>query len=276
MRKKYLIYVKVVAVSLSCMVATLTLFDLLTIVTHGIEFDVPDEDNFAWAIDPAEKRVLFLTNFTVKNHGAYDIDRIDINAHLGTDKGKFLLDFSMQELTVSRGSDKRFDIVIPVDLDDINIADWFPLLYQDTAFNLVLDIDADYMYRLVHVTVDETLSYNWTAPLSGSALDNMILPSLSSIIAIAQDFGGEYAEAAKTAIIEYAMTIEDFSVVSEDYGIWVNASETLNDTKEISCEVSIPFYGSGNLDIGFFTEIGLPGGVASAELKEVSITYAAD
>ena len=81
MNKEQLVYVRLVAISLSCLVATLTLCNLLTVVTHGIEFEIPDQEGFTWAIDPVEKRVLFLTSFVVKNHGAYDINDIDINAY---------------------------------------------------------------------------------------------------------------------------------------------------------------------------------------------------
>jgi hypothetical protein len=270
------VYVRLVAISLSCMVAVLTLFNLLTVVTHGIEIEVPGDDGFAWAVDPVEQRVLIITNFTVKNHGAYDIDEINVNARLGTDSGIVLLDFSMSELTVSRGSDRRFDVMIPIELDDINISDWFPLLYEDTTFKLELDIDADYMYRLVRVTVDETLTYNWTAPLSGGVHDDLVLPGISSILELAQKGVGPFGKEVGTAIIEYAMTIHDFEIQNEDYGIWVNSSWSFDNLKNISCEVNLPFDDYGRLDVCFTVEVGLPEGTPYVDLKEVWLSYVAD
>jgi len=273
--KRHLVYVRIVAISLSCIVAVLTLFNLLTVVTHGIDIDVPDGESFAWAVDPVEQRVLILTNFTVRNHGAYDIDEINVNARLGTDDGKTLVNLSIEDLTVSRGSDKRFDVMIPVDLNEIRLADWFPLIYADTTFNLYLDIDADYMYRLVHVTVDETLTYQWTAPLSDGAYDDVLLPGLSRILTLAQDGLGSYAYTVGNAIIEYAMTIEDFSILTEDYAIWVNATPLSVEMRNISCEISLPFDGQGRLDVGFVAEVGMPGSSPFAELKEVHLGYVA-
>lgn len=275
MNKRQLVYVRILAISLSCMVAVLTLSNLLTVVTHGIEIDVPDGEGFAWAVDPVEQRVLILTNFTVKNHGAYDIDEINVNARLATDKGAVLLDFAMTELTVSRGSDKRFDVMIPIALDDVNISDWFPLLYKDTTFNLYLDIDADYMYRLVHVTVDETLTYQWAAPLTTGAYDDFVLPGISSILELAQKGVEPFGNEVGAAVIEYAMTIDDFEIRTEEYGIWVNTSWSFDNIKTLSCEVSLSIDYYGRLDVGFYVDIGLPGGKPYAELKEVRLSYAA-
>jgi hypothetical protein len=277
MNKKHLVYVRIVAISLSCIVAVLTLFNLLTVVTHGIEIDVPDGQSFAWAVDPVEQRVLILTNFTVKNHGAYDIDDIDVNARLGTDDGVTLLYFSMKELTVTRGSEKRFDVIIPFDLDDIDVVDWFPLLYSNTNITLCLDVDADYMYRLVHVTVDETLTYQWKAPLSGGLFNDVSLPNLRSVLAMAQNAIGDYTDEIKITIVEYAMTMPDFEYLTDEgYGIWVNNTPVMDEMTIISCEVSLPIEDFGRLNVAFAVEVGLPDGVPYAELKEVSVSYVAE
>ena len=71
MNKKNLGYVRIVAITLSLMLGTLTLCNLLTVMTHGIEIEIPDENQYSWAIDPVEMKILIITDFTVKNHGAY-------------------------------------------------------------------------------------------------------------------------------------------------------------------------------------------------------------
>jgi hypothetical protein len=268
-----LVYVRITAVSLSCLVATLTLCNLFTVVTHGIDFEVPEREDFTWAIDPVEKRVLFLTNFTVKNHGIYDIEDIDVNARLVTDDGITLLGFSKEDMVVSRGSDKKFDLMIPVDLDEMPLLDWFVLLYKDTAVNLILDIDADYMFGLVHVTVDEVLSYRWYAPFSG--YDGDLLTTLYSIAEmVGYDFGHSFGEVER-AIIERAMRIDDFEFVSEDgYAIWVNASDVSEGIREMACEIIAPLEDlEGELNIGFRIHMGLPDDLPYVILQEVNVSY---
>ncbi len=273
MKKEQLVYVRIAAVSLSCLVATLTLCNLLTVVTHGIDFEVPEQDDFTWAIDPVEKRILFLTNFTVKNHGVYDIEDIDVNAWLVTDDGRTLLGFSKEDMVVSWGSDKRFEVMIPMDLDEIPLSDWFGLLYKDTAINLILDIDADYMFGLVHVTVDEVLSYQWYAPFSD--YDGDFMATLFSIVEIVgYDLGHSFGDVER-AIIEQAMLIEDFEFVSNDgYAIWVNTSDVSEGIREMACEITAPLeYFDGELDIGFRVHLGLPNDVPYVRLEEVSVSY---
>lgn len=273
MKKEQLAYVRIAAVSLSCLVATLTLCNLLTVVTHGIDFEVPEQDDFTWAIDPVEKRIMFLTNFTVNNHGAYDIEDIDVNARLVTEDGKTLLGFSKEDMVVSRGTDKRFDVMIPMDLDEIPLSDWFGLLYKDTAVNLILDIDADYMFGLVHVTVDEVLSYQWYAPFS--SYDGDFMTSLYSIVGmLGYELGHSFGEVER-AIIEQAMLIEDFEFVSDDgYAIWVNTSDVSEGIREMACEITAPVEDlEGTLNIGFRVHLGLPNDEPYVRLEEVSVSY---
>jgi hypothetical protein len=273
MKKEQLAYVRIAAVSLSCLVAALTLCNLLTVVTHGIDFEVPEQEDFTWAIDPVEKRILFLTNFSVKNHGTYDIEDIDVNARLVTDDGRILLGFSKVDMVVSRGTNKRFEVMIPLDLDEVPLSDWFSLLYKDTTINLILDIDADYMFGLVHVTVDEVLSYQWHAPFSSYDGDFM-----SPLFSIAEMVGFKLSHSfgeVERAMIEQAMLIEDFEFVTNDgYAIWVNTSDVSEGIREMACEIIAPIEDlAGKLDIGFKVHIGFPNDVPYVMLQKVSVGY---
>ena len=166
MNKKNLGYVRIAAITLSLMLGTLTLCNLLTVMTHGIEIEIPDENQYSWAIDPVEMKILIITDFTVKNHGAYDIESIDIRARIITQEGDELLSFEEKGLAVSSGSERTFNVLLEIALNDIDLGNWLSLLYRDTVMSLVIDIDAEYMFGLIHVTVDEILDRDWAAPLS--------------------------------------------------------------------------------------------------------------
>ncbi|MCK5459261.1 MAG: hypothetical protein KAI20_05170, partial [Thermoplasmatales archaeon] len=157
MNRQHLTYVRAFALVMSCVVATLTICNLFTIATKSIEVDIPTEEDISWSIDPQQKEILFRTSFAVKNHGTYDISNIDVAAKLVKDNDKSLISFEKQDMIVLRGSDKTFDLLVSLDLDTISWFDWLSLMYNDTTLQLVLDIDASYMFGLVDFTVDEII-----------------------------------------------------------------------------------------------------------------------
>ncbi len=263
------------AITLSCVVATMTFLNIITIATHGIDFEVPDEGDFSWAIDPVERRFLLLTNFTVSNHGSYDINDIDIEARLLVDNDTELIKFSEGDLAVTRGSDKKFDIIVSIELDEIDIAGWFDLLYKDTMLKLVLDIDIDYMFRLIHVTVDETIEYPWTAPLSSYLDGNLALPSIGYALDLAVDGFGYGLGLVERQILSMAIEHGDFEYSDADgYAVAVNSTLISEDVHELACGIRIPIdaYDSA-LEVSFVLEIGLTASDAWVNVLEVNISY---
>jgi len=275
MKGENLIYVRATAIILSCLVASLTLGNILTVITHGIDFEIPDENDFSWAIDPSEKRLLIMTGFTVNNHGAYDIDDIDISASVTNEEGGTLIDFSENDMSVSRGTDKRFDILIPIDLEELDITEWFSLLYENTVLNLALDIDVDYMFGLVHVTVDETLEYPWTAPLSEFDWDDDFLNGVSSLLKFSKlDHEIDLIEVEKS-LIEYMMTMESLEYSSDGgHHLWFNNTKISEEMNTLSCELLVPLgHLHGSLAIGFEVNAGIVDGAPWVELQEVNLSY---
>ena len=124
MNKERLKFIRIMAITMSLMLGSLTLCNLFTVMTHGIEIEIPDENQFSWAIDPVDMKMLIMSDFTIKNHGAYDIKNINIQARIITDQGKELLRFDDNDLVVSRGSEKKFDILLDISLDDIELDTW--------------------------------------------------------------------------------------------------------------------------------------------------------
>ena len=67
-------------------------------------------------------------------------------------------------MVVLRGTNTTFDLLIPIDLDTISFFDWFSLIYKNTTLQLLIDIDAQYMYGLVEFTVNEAIDIPWSQP----------------------------------------------------------------------------------------------------------------
>jgi len=260
---------------LSCFVASLTLCNLLTVATHSIKFEIPDENDFTWALDPTGQKLLFLSEFSVSNHGAYDIDNIDINTELQTETGQKLIDFSKNDLVVSRGSDKSFDIVVTLAMEDISLIDWLSLIYKDTVLRLVVDVDASYMFGLIHFTVDEVLEYPWNAPLGNlSENNNSMVSGLFSVLALAGQENGYDIKDIRNAIALFDM--DNFEYHSDwGYSFILNTStDSSRNIMNISCRIEVPIKGvDGKLAIDFGVIVGLPGGEIFVKLQEVNVNF---
>jgi hypothetical protein len=183
MKKEQLKIVRIIAIIFSCTIASLTLCNLITFATQGVSFELPeDENDIKIAYDPVNNDLLFITDFAVNNQGTYDIDDIDIKAKLYNENGVGIIDFYKKDLVVSRGCNKKFDLIISLDLDKISILEWLSLIYNDTYFRLVLDVDASYMFNLIDVTVDEEVVFPWTSPLTNFFQTNTIIQNLFTLI----------------------------------------------------------------------------------------------
>lgn len=275
MNKKKLGYIRIAAITMSLMLGTLTLCNLLTVMTHGIEIEIPDENQFSWAIDPVEMKILIITDFTVKNHGAYDIENIDIRARIITDQGKELLSFEEKGLTVSSGSNRNFDILLEISLNDIDLENWLSLLYRNTSMSLVIDIDAEYMFGLIHVTVDEILDRNWIAPLSDYSPENDIVPwILGAFGYYSMDIGQEIWDIQRTAV-EYLMEIDEFYYLSEDgYEIFVTGQNSSDGFRELDCAITFPVDTlSGDIQLGYNMTFGIVNEQVEINIQEVKIAY---
>lgn len=183
MEKEQLKIVRIIAIIFSCTIASLTLCNLITFATQGVSFELPeDENDIKIAYDPVNNDLLFVTDFAVNNQGTYDIDDIDIKAKLYNENGVGIIDFYQKDLVVSRGCNKKFDIIISLDLDKISILEWLSLIYKDTYFRLVVDVDASYMFNLIDVTVDEEVVFLWTSPLTNFIKTNTIIQNLFALV----------------------------------------------------------------------------------------------
>ncbi len=183
MKKEQLKTVRIVAIIFSCLIASLTFCNLITVTTHGINFELPkDENDVKIAYDPVNNELLFITDFKVNNQGTYDINDIDIKAKLYNKDGVKLVDFSQKDLVAPRGINKKFDVIISLDLDKISILDWLSLIYRDTVFRLLVDVDVTYMFNLIDITVDEDIVFPFVSPLTSFVENNTMIQSLFYLV----------------------------------------------------------------------------------------------
>ena len=275
MNKEKLKLIRIAAITMSVMLGTLTMCNLLTVMTHGIELEIPEEGQFSWAIDPVEMKMIIISEFTVKNHGAYDIENIDILARIITDQGKELLRFEEKDLSVSSGSDRKFDILLDISLNDVELENWLTLLYRDTTLSLVIDIDAEYMFGLIHVTVDEILDREWIAPLSGYAPEHDIMPwILGAFGYYSMEIDQGIWDIQRTAV-EYLMEVDEFYYASDDgYEILVTGQNSSGELRELNCAITIPVDAlSGDILLGYNMIFGIIDEHVFVDIQEVKFAY---
>jgi len=239
MNRQQLTYFRVVALIMAGVVATLTICNLFTIATKGISVDLPAEEDIHWSIDPVQKEILFRTAFSVKNQGVYDISDIDISAQLVKEDMTPLFSFEKQDMMVLRGSNTTFDLLIPIDLDKISFLDWFSLIYKNTTLQLLLDIDALYMFGLIEFTANEAIDIPWSQPplnLSNNKTIQAGLKGLCSLLNISQN-----KSIASLSDIISLFSLPQISYTAHNgFTFSLNISNYSETVKNITCHVIVP------------------------------------
>lgn len=272
MNKKRLMQIRTIAIFFSAIVASLTLCNLFTVATHAVNFEIPEPDEIKITIDPVNKDLVLISNFAVNNNGAYDINDIDINAKLLNEENIELMTFSKKDLVVPRGSNKIFDLIITLDVDKIPVLDWFSLIYKDTTFKLLIDIDASYMYNLIDVTVDEIVEVPWESPLTNFTENKTVTQGLETIFNIASD-QIDFDSEEYNKLISF-LKISNYTNKYKDlYEINIQINNIKKGFKEIltQIKINIPIF-NNEITINFKAEICTLLNQLSADIKEVNIS----
>ena len=273
MNRQHLTYVRAFALVMSCVVATLTICNLFTIATKSIEVDIPTEEDISWSIDPQQKEILFRTSFAVKNHGTYDISDIDVTAKLVKDNDKSLISFEKQDMIVLRGSDKTFDLLISLDLDTISWFDWLSLMYKDTTLQLVLDIDASYMFGLVDFTVDEIIEIPWSPPIANLSENEMVKDGMNGVLNLLNIASNGSIPTMSDIFSLY--TLPELNFTAENgFSFILNISDYSDAVKKITLSITTPLIVmDGKFVFNAEVLVGIEEGVPLFKVQEVAIQY---
>jgi hypothetical protein len=192
MKKETVVRFRLVVIALNCLLASLSLINLYTVASGAIEVDIPEETDFAWTVDTSTDEATFLADFTVVNNGIYDITDLDIHAIVTTESGTLLVDYTQNDLIIPAGEIKRFNIFAKMPFDRVDIDEWRNLMMNDSVFYLDVDITANYLWGLGEFVVDDTLAYDWEAPLGKMAnnTDDTVLDLIRYIFTDDLDLDG--------------------------------------------------------------------------------------
>jgi hypothetical protein len=273
MKRQQLTYFRVVALLLAGLVATLTICNLFTIATRGISVYLPTEDDIHWSIDPVQKEILFHTTFAVKNQGVYDISDIDISAQLVKEDNTPLISFEKQDMIVARGSNTTFDLFIPIDLDTISFLDWFSLIYKNSTLQLLLDINALYMFGLIEFTANEAIAVPWSSPIPALSDNTTVqtgIQGLYSLFNLAQN----KSLSTLTDIISL-MSLPQLSFATQN-GFSFNLSilPYSEMVENITFHIIAPlFIINGSIEFTVSFLVGLESGSLLFEIQKMGVTY---
>ncbi len=275
MNRQQLTYLRVVALIMAGLIASLTIGNLFTIATKGISVTLPTEEEIEWSIDPLQKEILFRTSFSVNNQGVYDIRDIDISAQLVKKDRTPLISYEKQDLVVLRGTNTTFDLLIPIDLDTISFFDWFSLIYKNTTLQLLLDIDALYMFGLVEFTANEAIDIPWSQPplnLSDNRTIQTGIQGLCTLFNITQN-----KSITTLSDIFSLFSIPEFYYSSGNGFVFNLTITTYSETlKNITCQIITPLLivsGAFEFTVSFL--VGFEGNNPVFRIQEVGIEYVA-
>ncbi|HIH00317.1 MAG TPA: hypothetical protein HA258_07000, partial [Thermoplasmata archaeon] len=225
------------------------------------------------SIDPLEKEILFRTSFSVRNQGAYDIRDIDISAQLVNKDKTPLVSYEKQGLVVLRGTNTTFDLLIPIDLDTISFFDWFSLIYKNTTLQLLLDIDALYMFGLVEFTANEAIDIPWTQPPLNLSDNRTIQAGIQGICTL---FNITENKSITTISDIFSLLSLPEIYFSSGNGFVFNLTITAysESVKNISCQIITPLLiidGAVEFTVSFL--VGFEGNTPVFRIQEVGIEY---
>jgi hypothetical protein len=273
MNRQQLTYLRVVALIMAGLVASLTIGNLFTIATKGISVTLPSEDDVDWSIDPLQKEILFRSSFSVQNQGVYDIRNIDISAHLIKEDGTVLYSYAKEGLVALRGTNTTFDLLIPIDLDTISFFDWLSLIYKNTTLQLLLDINALYMYGLVEFTANEAIPIPWSEPplnLSDNKTIQAGIHGLCTLFNISKN-----VSFASLSDIFSLLSLPEISYASGNGFIFnLSICSYSESIKNISCRIAVPLLiTKGSLEFTASFLIGFEENTPVFHIKGVGIEY---
>jgi hypothetical protein len=264
------------ALAMSILVATLSLGDLFTIATRGISITFPQPSDIHWSIDPLGKEILFTTSFTIHNHGAYHITHINTDVQLLNQYNHTLISYHTHDLASIRGSDATFDILIPLNLDNLSLFDWVSIMYTNASLRLAIHADAQYMFELLHFYVRDAVPVPWTSPLAsilnttvaktditalhgiGSLLETGRLPNLTTIVSMINLPQANYSTASGWG---FSLVIQNITDTLKQYIFTVTTP--------------IPFY-SGRFVLTAVLLFGLDQNLPVLSLQHMGVAYAED
>jgi hypothetical protein len=275
MNRQQLTYFRVVALIMAGLVASLTLGNLFTIATKGISVDLPTEEDIQWSIDPLKKEILFRTSFSVNNQGVYDISDIDISAQLVKSDHTPLFSYEKHNMVVMHGKNTTIDLLIPLDLDKISFFDWFSLIYKNTTLQLLLDIDALYMFGLVEFTADEVIDVPWAKPplnLSDNKTIQAGVQGICTLLNISQN-----KSISSLADIFSLVSLPEISYASGNgFAFYLNISDYSATVKNITCRITVPLLvTNGGFEFSVSILVGIEGNTPVFRVQEVGIQYVA-
>jgi hypothetical protein len=273
MNRQQLTYLRVVALIMAGLVASLTIGNLFTIATKGISVNLPRKEDIHWSIDPMKKEILFRTNFSVKNQGIYDIRDIDISAQLVKDDGTHLFSFEKQDMVVLRGSNTTFDLLIPLDLDKISFFDWFSLMYKNTTLQLLLDIDALYMFGLIEFTANEAIDVPWSSPLQNLSNNTMVQAGVQGIYTLL-NIASNKSIASLSDIISLFSLPQVSYTAQNGFSFFLIVSNYSATVKNITFHVTVPLIIiNGGFEFSASILVGIEAGSFVFRIQEVGIQY---
>jgi hypothetical protein len=178
-------------------------------------------------------------------------------------------------MVVMHGKNTTIDLLIPLDLDKISFFDWFSLIYKNTTLQLLLDIDALYMFGLVEFTADEVIDVPWAKPplnLSDNKTIQAGVQGICTLLNISQN-----KSISSLADIFSLVSLPEISYASGNgFAFYLNISDYSATVKNITCRITVPLLvTNGGFEFSVSILVGIEGNTPVFRVQEVGIQYVA-
>jgi hypothetical protein len=176
-------------------------------------------------------------------------------------------------MVVLHGSNTTIELLIPIDLDKISFFDWFSLIYKNTTLQLLLDIDALYMFGLIKFTANEAIDIPWSQPplnLSDNKTIRAGIQGLCTLLNISQN-----KSISSLADIFSLFSLPQVSYTSDNgFAFSLNISSYSETVKNITCHIIAPLLVvNGAFEFSVSILVGIEGSSPVFRVQEVGVQY---
>jgi hypothetical protein len=128
---------------------------------------------------PSSKGITFSLPFSIDNNGYYEIADLNLTTRV-TDTNETLIDLTETFVqSIPQDTTVNATHTIPVDLDSIMSLDYFPLLFEDSEFNVEIFVTLNFA-RAVPVQLSTNATVPWGAPLANFSIGSISVSPLNS------------------------------------------------------------------------------------------------
>jgi len=153
-----LLGVRLGVIGVNIVILVIIVLSVLPLAMGGLEIDIPEDEGSQWTADDV---ISFSQPVRIYNGGYYDIEDFVVYFHLEDSQGNVISDYRNMPVDINAGRRTTVNIAMEIDPEDIGEEEMRNLVFNGTTFEMLVELEAKYMMRLMEIHVNHTEEMEW-------------------------------------------------------------------------------------------------------------------